>query len=275
VRSDALIAARAAPVSTLVLAWLVTRRDGRLFGFTQHDRALRVAGVLCPASSSLSASQVSSTAALSVDSMEVAGVFDSAQLTEAELDAGLWDGATVLLYEVDWTTGAAQVLKRGTLGQVRRAGAGFAAEFKSLGDALNRTVVRPYAANCRHVLGDARCGVALGPLTESRTVASASSRSALVVAGVTAAVGTYSGGLLAFISGANAGQAVEILAHGAAGALTLMVPLPFEVAPGDAVVLTPGCQKTLAACTAFGNVINFGGTPYVPGPDRILKVAGA
>ena len=53
-RSDALIAARAAPASTLVRAWVVTRRDGRTFGFTEHDRPLTVAGVLCPPSSSLS-----------------------------------------------------------------------------------------------------------------------------------------------------------------------------------------------------------------------------
>ena len=34
-------------VTTLCWCWLVTRNDGAVLGFTDHDRALEVAGVTC------------------------------------------------------------------------------------------------------------------------------------------------------------------------------------------------------------------------------------
>ncbi len=37
-----------------------------------------------------------------------------------------------------------------------------------------------------------------------------------------------------------------------------------EFQVGDMVTIYPGCSLTVASCTLFGNVANFGGCPYVP-----------
>lgn len=37
-----------------------------------------------------------------------------------------------------------------------------------------------------------------------------------------------------------------------------------ELAGGDSITAYPGCRRTLSACRAFGNVVNFGGFPDVP-----------
>jgi hypothetical protein len=40
---------------------------------------------------------------------------------------------------------------------------------------------------------------------------------------------------------------------------------PFRsLQPGDTVYAYPGCDRTLAACTAFGNTIHFCGFPFIP-----------
>jgi uncharacterized phage protein (TIGR02218 family) len=46
------------------------------------------------------------------------------------------------------------------------------------------------------------------------------------------------------------------------------------VAPGDAFVVTAGCDKTLATCRdRFANVANFRGFPHMPGTDFLLRGA--
>jgi uncharacterized phage protein (TIGR02218 family) len=45
----------------------------------------------------------------------------------------------------------------------------------------------------------------------------------------------------------------------------------FPVAPGDAFVVTAGCDKSFAVCGAkFANRDNFRGFPHMPGADAVL-----
>jgi hypothetical protein len=43
--------------------------------------------------------------------------------------------------------------------------------------------------------------------------------------------------------------------------------LPFVPSAGDAFVVSPGCDKQTATCQLFSNLVNFGGTPYIPPPE--------
>lgn len=38
-----------------------------------------------------------------------------------------------------------------------------------------------------------------------------------------------------------------------------------DLTPGQTITLYPGCQRTVAACEAFGNLANYGGFPWMPG----------
>lgn len=89
--------------------------------------------------------------------------------------------------------------------------------------------------------------------------------------------GWFAGGVLTFESGANEGQAVEVKAWSQApGRIELYLPTGYPVLPGDLFRVHPGCDKRLDTCIErFGNVLNFRGEPYVPGPDLLMTYPDA
>lgn len=83
--------------------WKITRRDGAVFGFTDHDRIIEFQGVEFKPCSSLSASALELAAMLgSVGNAELRGIIDHDSIAEADLFAGLFDGALVEVWMVPW-----------------------------------------------------------------------------------------------------------------------------------------------------------------------------
>ena len=131
-------------------------------GFTDHDRDLTVEGVMCRAASGWTAGAADSAVGFSAGSAAVAGALDDAAITDADVEAGLYDGAAVALWRVDWDRPDLRVrLWTATLARIRREGAGFTAELEGPLAALERVVGRTYGRDCDAVLGDGRCGVEL------------------------------------------------------------------------------------------------------------------
>src|SRR3954463_1115872 len=125
-------------VTTLARCWIVTRRDGVGMGFTEHDADLTVAGTLCPADTGLNASEATARLGLQVDGSEIAGALADDSLAEADLAAGRYDAAEIEVHLVDWSEPSLTVLlAKGVLGEVRREGNAFSAEFRSLAHRLN------------------------------------------------------------------------------------------------------------------------------------------
>lgn len=58
--------------------------------------------------------------------------------------------------------------------------------------------------------------------------------------------------------------------------MTLTDAPAYPAAVGTRVLLTEGCDKQMATCSArFGNAINFRGEPYLPGSDLLTRYPGA
>lgn len=147
---------------SLCHAWVVRRTDGAEIGFTDHDRDLAIEGVICRAASGWTAGAADSAVGLSPGSASVAGGLDDAAITEADVDAGLYDGASVALWRVDWDRPDLRVrLWTASLTRVRRDGAGFIAELEGPLARLERVVGRTYGRDCDALLGDGRCGIDL------------------------------------------------------------------------------------------------------------------
>ncbi|HRO16351.1 MAG TPA: DUF2163 domain-containing protein, partial [Paracoccus sp. (in: a-proteobacteria)] len=145
--------------TTIARAWAVSRRDGLVLGFTDHDAALRFDGIAFRPDAGLTARAVVQGLGLSVDNTEAQGVLSDDAITESDLRAGRWDGAEVRLWEVDWTAPAnRRLVFRGHLGEVARANGAFRAELRGLSEALNLPQGRVYHPRCSAVLGDGRCG---------------------------------------------------------------------------------------------------------------------
>lgn len=141
--------------------WRLERADGAVMGFTDHDQDLVVDGVVCRAASGWTAGAAESAVGLAAGSVSAAGALDDAAITEADVAAGLYDGATVDLWRVDWARPDLRVrLWSGALARIRRQGDGFVAELEGPLAKLERVVGRTYGRMCDARLGDARCGVA-------------------------------------------------------------------------------------------------------------------
>jgi uncharacterized phage protein (TIGR02218 family) len=260
--------------TTLCWCWKIARRDGFVLGFTDHDAPVTFNGTAYQAASGFTAGEVQSSLGLSVDNLSVMGALSSASLNEDDLAAGLFDNAAIEIWRVNWAAPDQRLLMRkGSLGEVRRGKTGFEAEVRGLAHLLNQPMGRVYGHGCDADLGDANCTVALTPV--AATVAVPHDARRFTVTGLASfASGWFSAGKLAFTSGANAGQAMEVKRHTLAGStvtLELWQAMSQPIAPGDAFSVTPGCDKQFTTCKAkFANAANFRGFPYMPGDDAVL-----
>ena len=261
--------------TTLSWCWKITRTDGAIFGFTDHDLSLTFAGTIYEPESGFVPSEIRSAQDFSVDAQDVEGALSSDRITETDILDGRWDNAEVEVWRVNWAAVDQRVLmRRGNLGDIRRGRNSFVAEVRSLAHWLNQTIGRTYQFSCDADLGDARCGVNLtSPLwSASGTVATLSgSRGFTATALGSFATDTFTLGVVSWTSGANAGRKAEIASF-AAGAVKLFEAPVRPIAVGDAFLATAGCDKQFATCaTKFGNGVNFRGFPHMPGEEAVLR----
>jgi uncharacterized phage protein (TIGR02218 family) len=154
---SALDAHLATGVTGVARCWRLTRRDGSVFGFTDHDCDLAFDGTTFRAGTGLSAAALSQTTGLAVDNGEAVGALSDASVTEADIAAGRFDGAEVEAWLVQWADPENRVLQfRGSIGEVSRANGAFTAELRGLAEALNVPMGRVYQKTCPAVLGGAR-----------------------------------------------------------------------------------------------------------------------
>ncbi|MGB4101339.1 MAG: DUF2163 domain-containing protein [Alphaproteobacteria bacterium] len=272
--SPALQAHLGTECSTAAFLVKITRTDGVVRAFTNHDRDLVVGGVTYKADGAFNPSALVSDDKLATDNLAMTGILNSTDVTEADLDAGRYDHARVDVYIVNWadlSQGVMQ-LRRGWLGEVTLQATHYMAELRGLHDLLQREWGDYYTAECRHDLGDARCGIALGVLTVSGSVTAAADAAHCIDTARGEADGWFNYGKLQWTSGANSGLAVEVKQWDAVTRqFTLWLPMPQPIAVGDAYTVIAGCDKRYATCKSkFSNLIRFGGFPHMPGVDRIL-----
>jgi len=266
--------------TTLCWCWRLTRRDGTIMGFTDHDEDIVFDGVTYAAATGFTASEIQSQLGLAVDNLTALGALSAASITETDLAAGLYDDAEIEIWRVNWMGASQRVLMRkGNLGEIARGRTAFQAEIRGLAHRLGQPVGRAYLRVCDADLGDTRCGVDLGAAGHYGAGAIAAVLTELRVFTVTGldtfATGWFSGGKLVFTGGANDGLAMEVKAHGKSGStitIELWQAMPQALAPSDSFTITAGCDKSFETCKAkFANSVNFRGYPYMPGNDAVIS----
>ena len=261
--------------TTLCRAWILRRADGVVFGFSDHDKALTVDGVVCEAASGMDASALESSTGLAVDNAQAVGALSSVGITDLDVETGRFDGAEVWHWLVNWQdTAQKTLLFRGTLGEIRRGAGAFEAELRGLSEALNRPVGRAYLRQCDRVLGDGKCGFdinAAGFVTDA-VVDFVSGRRVIELKDISGfADQWFLHGKLVWLTGANAGAEALIRVDDLRGntrVVELWEETRFAIENGDTLRLHAGCDKSMAACKEkFGNFANFRGFPHMPGED--------
>ncbi len=272
-----LAASLATGVATLCRCWLLTRRDGHALGFTDHDRDLIITGQIFEARSGFEASAIEREAGLNTQGGELHGLLSSERIRAADIEAGLYDGARIDAYLVNWQAPALDFrLDAASLGEIRRQDERFIAETRDAFAAWDMPRGRLYTSACAADFGDAACGLdarspafcdelTITALPEPRRIAGAGNRAR--------ETGFYVLGRAQFLSGPNAGFSTRIEAEDSSGLLLALAP-PRAPSIGDRVRIVAGCDKRFATCRGrFANAVNFRGFPYVPAPEAVFSYA--
>lgn len=153
-------------VTTIATCWKITRSDGEVMGFTDHDVSLTIDGLKYWASSGYFRTAIANSAGTSVDNLQVNGFLDNDFITEDELRNGAYDFAEVEIFAVNWLDLSMGIcrLRYGRFGEITIRPSGlFVVELRGLMQSLSQTVGETIIPECRADLGDARCKVKLVP----------------------------------------------------------------------------------------------------------------
>lgn len=265
----------ASEVTTLAVCWKLTLVDTTVMGFTDHTSDLTVSSQLYKAATGFSPTSIETKDKFAVDNLDIAGILDATSITEVDIMAGKYDFAEIEIFMVNVADLSQGIIlhRRGWLGEVSLKNGQFIAEVRGLAQKLSQNIVELYSPTCRAVLGDARCKVNLASFTSAGMVDTVTSRQVFISNALTQAAGYFSGGEVVWLTGANAGRRMEIKEF-ANKQITLVLPMPNNIAISDTFNAIAGCDKTFNTCfTKFANAVNFRGEPHVPGTDKMLATA--
>lgn len=277
--AEALHAHLGGGITTVCRCWSVTRAEGEVLGFTDHDESLSFDGISFRANTGMTAKALVQGTGLSVDNTEALGALMSEAITEEDLQAGRYDGAEVRAWMINWADPSARLLLfRGTIGEVSRSNGAFEAELRGLTETLNQPQGRVYQPQCSAVLGDGMCRFDLtapGYAAEVPAEAVDDGRVFRFEGMDEFDLRWFERGRLRVLTGESAGL-VGIIKNdtlfNSGRVVELWQKLPGQIAAGDIVRLEAGCDKREETCRLkFDNFLNFRGFPHIPGEDWLMS----
>jgi uncharacterized phage protein (TIGR02218 family) len=258
----------AAETTTLCRIWRVTTRGGNPIFLTDLDRDITYDGDVYSATKSLQGSALDNSIGGSRSNFEITVILGE-WITRPEVEGGIYDGALIEVDAIFYDHIDYGVMPLAT-GEITNASVPHkdSALLQCVGlvTKSQRILTEQYSATCRADFCDARCGLDIEDFgTNFEVTAVANLRQ--FTSDTSEADDYFNLGTVKWLTGNNAGTAVEVLRSLNTGAVTLMVRTGRSIEIGDTGTIYRGCDKTLARCIAYGNILNFRGEPYVPGQD--------
>jgi uncharacterized phage protein (TIGR02218 family) len=265
--------------TTLAVLNKITRRDGYVMAITlDHDRPLVYQGVVYEPKFGAMPSTIETTGALNVDNVDIKGALLALGVNEADISAGLWDGAKFIAYRVNWRnlSMGAEILKSGTFGEISVGRGTFTQEVRGITQKLQQVLGEVVSPSCKADLFDAKCG--LTPLEGFSKFENVFLLNEFPVtrrtfgANISQADGWFDGGKVVWEDGANAGLSMEIKSQ-VGQQIELQEPMPYEITHDDHCTIYAGCLKrfTEDCLGKFANHVRYAGFPSVPGNDQMFK----
>ena len=161
--------------TTLCRLYKITRKDGLVFTFTDHDKDIdtvgfesyigdndgnpSIGGYIYLAAVGFSPTASQNKSDLTVDNQEATCFIDNASIKEEEVRYGFWDAAAVEIRIVNWAdlTDGAVKIRKGYLGNISMKNGLLTAEMLGLTNQLQILSGRTYGTSCDAELGDGRC----------------------------------------------------------------------------------------------------------------------
>lgn len=263
----------------LATLWKITRADSTVLRFTDHDKQIEFGGDTYDPAGGFDASARQKQSSLRTQNFEIQGMLQSGRITFEDLQAGRYNEAEVTEYLVDWRYpfAGSYLTSRYWIVETTFTADEWEARVEGLTRWLNHPDGELYERTCRYELGEARCGVALGPITTSGSVFVTSfpgqDDRRQFLSTIAAADGLYAYGFIEWTSGNNNGLVSEVENNlQFTGQMNLFLETPYPIESGDTFDITQGCDKKKGTCgTKFSNFANFGGFPFIPGTTEALK----
>ncbi|MGN7611888.1 DUF2163 domain-containing protein [Magnetococcales bacterium HHB-1] len=258
-------------VTTLANCWCISRKDGTTLRFTDHDVDLVVGGETFAAQTGFSASAISGNTDMSVGNLDVEAVVDDESITEVDILSGLYDGAAVEIFKVNWASPDAGTipLKSGTIAEIELKGKVFVAELRGKLDRLNTNFMEVYSPTCRITFCSPECKLDANIFSQSSNVTGVTDQRQFST-NLGEASGFFNGGMITWTDGSNAGRKMEIKTH-SNGQISLALPMAYTIQAGDSFTAIRGCDKRFeTCCNTFNNAINFRGEPEIPGMEKSM-----
>lgn len=259
-------------VQRFATCWKVECTNGTTLLLTDHSQKITLNDELYEPEDAFNASARQKQGNLEVRNLDLVGFLSSDKITQADLRAGVYREAKVTGYLVDWLfPDSVFETLIGYMADIRYDGEQWTAVLTGVSRYLQSQVGKVYTRFCSHKLGDAICRVDLDALTETRTVIAISKAKLIFAGDGSSANGLFNAGLITWTVGNNAGYKSQVRKYTATGdVFELELKTLYAIQVGDEFEVYPGCDKQLGTCkTAFDNVVNFGGFPYIPGSDKM------
>jgi uncharacterized phage protein (TIGR02218 family) len=258
---------------TINLCWIfrVVREDGVQLGFTSHDRDLVIDGITYEAHGAMMPSTLESSADAAVNNLSTDGVIQSDLITVKDIAAGRYDGAKVVIAQVDWKHPNAGQILWGVfdMDKITYRNGSYKADMLSGKNAIQRINGKLVSERCDVLdFGDHKCKYDVAALDVVTTVAAGTVDGSSIH--TAAADAPYAYGWLKIIGGEWDGITREIKSF-SGGVAVLWNPLPAVPALGQQIRLRQGCNRLKSRCKELGNILNFRGYPSVPGIDQVSK----
>lgn len=150
----------AGETTTLCWCWRIIRKDDVTFGFTDHDQAVTFDGVEHSPGSAISGAELDQRSGFAIDQSEIRAAITEDSIIDADLDAGLYEGACVKLYRVNWRDSDVRAhIWTAKIGKISRQGVAVSFELVGEAEGLQRSTGRVFSRLCDASFGDARCGI--------------------------------------------------------------------------------------------------------------------
>lgn len=335
-------------VTSTTWCFKLKRRDGVIVGMTSFNTDLPIdlgdgdGSIIYYADGGMLVRTDRQRSTLAVDSMDLDGLFQSALVSETDLRAGIYDGAEIEMFEVNWADLSQGRLwhKRSYFGEVTLKDNLYLFEARGIEQRFAQNICEVYQKVCRAKFGDARCGAPIDPAvwvaatpyavadletgvdydyvtasvydgriykctvagtsdatepvwdttpgnltvdgTVTWTCVDAWTKEAEVTApaptrtqfqtDLAAASVQFSGGVIVWLTGLNAGLAVEVKLIDSGSLVDLYLAAAFDVVIGDTFKIRPGCDGALATCRdTFDRVHWRRAEDYLPGEANMTR----